>query len=70
MVDQVEFADIIILNKIDLVSDETRQKIRGVISQLNPSAKLVETRYSAVDPSLILNTGLFDFAKAMTHAGT
>ncbi|EGD75100.1 CobW/P47K family protein [Salpingoeca rosetta] len=69
MVDQVEFADIILLNKTDLVDGATLKRIRGVITQLNPGAKLVTTQHSRVDPSLVLNTGRFDFAQAMTHAG-
>ena len=69
MVDQVEFADIIVLNKTSLVSKKTLDTIRGVIAQLNPSAKLIETNYSRVDPTALLNVGVFDFEKAMSHAG-
>eukprot|EP00043_Microstomoeca_roanoka_P008463 m.81487 g.81487 ORF g.81487 m.81487 type:complete len:476 (-) comp14251_c0_seq1:215-1642(-) len=69
MVDQVEFANIILLNKTDLVSPTMLNRIKGVITQLNPSAKLIETRYSTVDPKTVLDTGLFDFAQAFSHAG-
>lgn len=69
MVDQIEFADIILLNKTDLVSEESLNCIKAVITKLNPVAKLIPTQYSRVDLKEILNTGLFDFEKAATSAG-
>lgn len=64
LTDQIEFADVIILNKSSEVSEEDKQKIRGVIASLNSQAEVIETDYSDVPVSKILNTGLFSFEKA------
>jgi len=64
MVEQIEFADIIILNKIDLVTPEEKKYILGIIRGLQADAKIIETTESRVDISKIVNTGLFDFEKA------
>jgi len=69
MIDQIEFADVILLNKIDLVTKDELEKIRALVHKLNPVAKILETTYSKVDPKLLINTGLFDFEKAHMHAG-
>ena len=67
LVDQIEFADTIVINKIDLVSPDQLALVRKVVKALNPSARLIETRQSDVPLSEVLNTGRFDFAKAHTH---
>lgn len=64
MVEQIEFADIIILNKIDLVNEEEKKYILGIIRWLQADAKIIETTESKVDISEIVNTGLFDFENA------
>lgn len=69
LVDQIEFANIILLNKSNEVSAEHRQKMKGVIKALNPDAKCIETNYSDVALSDVLNTGLFDFEKASQSPG-
>ncbi|GAB1217513.1 hypothetical protein ATERTT37_006752 [Aspergillus terreus] len=69
MVDQIEFADVIIVNKIETVRDETRTRIRSILQLLNPAAKVLETSYSRVDVKEILDTGRFDFLKAASGAG-
>jgi len=69
LVDQIEFADIILLNKSDEVSPENRKKIVGVIKALNTEAKVIETNYSNVPLNDVLNTGLFDFEKASQAPG-
>jgi G3E family GTPase len=69
MVDQIEFADIIILNKLDTCSGEKANKICEILYGLNKKAKIVGTTYSAVDLKEIMNTGLFSMEKAMTSAG-
>jgi G3E family GTPase len=48
LVDQIEFADVILLNKVDLVTDEQRLLVRNLIHRLNPDAKIIETRKSTV----------------------
>lgn len=59
LVNQIEFANVIIINKIDLLSGEQRRMLRKMIGSFNPQARLLETSYSKVDLSQILNTGLF-----------
>ena len=50
LTDQVEFANVIILNKIDLVSEEHLGILRGTLQKLNPGAQIVETNFSEIDP--------------------
>jgi len=64
LTDQIEFADMIILNKVSEVSAEDKQKIIGVIKSLNAEAEIIETDYSDVPLNKVVNTGLFDFEKA------
>jgi len=64
LTDQIEFANVIILNKVADVSTEEKQKIRGIIATLNAEAEVIETNYSDVPINNIINTGLFDFEKA------
>ena len=69
LTDQVEFANVIVLNKVDAVSEEHLGILRSTLKKLNPNADLVETNFSKVDPKRILNTGLFDFEEAEASAG-
>ena len=69
LTDQVEFANVIILNKADLVTPESIGVLKTVIQKLNPGAKIIESSYSKVDPTEILNTGLFNFEEAEQSAG-
>ncbi|EAL84907.1 CobW domain protein [Aspergillus fumigatus A1163] len=57
MVDQIEFADVLIINKIETVDENTRARIRRLLKTLNPEAKVLETSYSRVDVKEILDTG-------------
>ena len=68
LTDQVEFANVIILNKTDLVDAEHLGVLKSAIKKLNPSAKIIESTYSKVSPKKILNTGLFDFETAEQSA--
>ena len=69
LVDQIEFADVILLNKLDMVAAEQADKIREVLKSLNKNAKIIGCKYSKVDVREILNTGLFDMEKAVTSSG-
>jgi len=69
MVDQVEFATVIVLNKVDLVSPETLERVRRTVTALNPSAKLVYASFSAVDPIELLNTESFSMDEASQAPG-
>ncbi|TCR83846.1 GTP-binding protein [Rhizobium sp. BK376] len=67
LVEQIEFADVVILNKIGTATSEQRDAARKIIVGLNPDARLIETDFGTVDPKAILGTGLFDIAEAETH---
>ena len=69
LTDQVEFANVIILNKADLVSKEDLAFLKAAIQKLNPTARFIETSFSKVKPTDILNTGSFDFDTAQESAG-
>jgi G3E family GTPase len=69
LIDQIEFSDVILLNKRECVSKETLDSCTRLLNALNPGAKVVPTSYSKVDLRLILNTGKFNFDKAATSAG-
>ena len=69
LTDQVEFANVIVLNKTDLVSAEHLGVLRSAIKKLNPGAKIIEASFSKVNPKEILNTGLFNFQEAEQSAG-
>ena len=69
LTDQIEFANVILLNKTDLVSDTDLKVLKALIAKLNPTAKIYQTLFGEINPSLILNTGLFDFESASDGAG-
>ncbi|HHP7242649.1 MAG TPA: GTP-binding protein [Cyclobacteriaceae bacterium] len=69
LTDQIEFANVIILNKTDLVTSEQLGILKAAIHKLNPSAKIIESIFSKVAPKEILNTGLFNFEEAEQSAG-
>jgi len=69
LTDQIEFANVIILNKKDLVDAKTVGLLKASIQKLNPSAKIITSDFSKVNPKEILNTNLFNFEEAQTSAG-
>ncbi|KAH3675398.1 hypothetical protein OGATHE_001738 [Ogataea polymorpha] len=69
MVDQIEFCDVIILNKTSGISKKKIADIEKIVHQLNPVAKVYKTDYCKIDLKHIFNTGLYDFEKATTSAG-
>ncbi|HFE5157601.1 TPA: GTP-binding protein [Staphylococcus aureus] len=69
LIDQVEFCDVLIINKIDLISEEELAKLEKVLSALQPIAKIIKTTNSEVDLKEVLNTQRFDFEKASESAG-
>ena len=60
LVDQIEFADVLLLNKTDLVSEKTCATVETLLRRLNPSAKVVRTTHGVVELDAVLATGLFD----------
>lgn len=69
IIQQLEFCDIVLLNKVDEVSAEELAKVKAVIKELQPVAKIIETNYSQVDLESILDTNMFDFERSATSAG-
>ncbi|HMO07329.1 MAG TPA: zinc metallochaperone GTPase ZigA [Paracoccaceae bacterium] len=67
LTDQIEFADVVILNKVTDAGPERADAARKIIRALNPDARLIETDHSRVDPDAIFDTGLFDFDRAQEH---
>ena len=67
LTDQIEFADVVILNKVSDAGPERTDAARKIIRSLNADAKIIETDHSDVAAQEILNTGLFDFEKAHEH---
>jgi G3E family GTPase len=67
LTDQIEFADIVVLNKVGAAGPERADAARKIIRSLNADAKIIETDYSDVPAKDILHTGLFDFEKAHEH---
>ena len=69
LTDQIEFANVIIINKCDLVIKSDLGILKSIIHKLNPTAKIIETIHSKVDISEIINTKLFNFEEAEQNAG-
>ncbi|MBD3788138.1 MAG: GTP-binding protein [Sphingomonadales bacterium] len=67
LTDQIEFADVVVLNKITEAGPDRTARARQIIKALNPDARLIETDFSKVDPGDIFDTGLFDFDRAQEH---
>lgn len=68
LTDQVEFCDVLIVNKIDMLDDAQKTTLRKVLKWLQPTAKYIETNQWVIAPSDIINTGLFDFDTASQSA--
>ncbi len=69
LTDQLEFANVILINKTDLVPRERVQELEAVIRKFNTEAKIIKTAHSQVPLPEILNTGLFDYATTSQSAG-
>ncbi|HUN95218.1 MAG TPA: zinc metallochaperone GTPase ZigA [Bradyrhizobium sp.] len=67
LVEQIEFADVIVLNKIDDASPGQREAARKIIRALNPEAEIIEANHSQVPFDRVLDTGRFNFEKAEQH---
>ncbi|MEO1471437.1 MAG: GTP-binding protein, partial [Pseudomonadota bacterium] len=67
LTDQMEFADVVILNKVDDATPAQVDAARKIIRSLNADATIIETNHSDVPAGRILDTGLFDFEKAHEH---
>lgn len=69
LIDQIEFADVLVVNKLDLISAEKAEELKAVLRRLNLDARIIGTRYSKIDPNEVLNTKRFDLERASQSAG-
>lgn len=69
LIDQIEFCDVLILNKCDRVGEKELEELELVLRSLQPRAKIVRSEFGRIKPSDIMNTGLFDFDEASQSAG-
>lgn len=69
LVDQIEFADVIILNKTDLVTREQLERVTAIIKGLNPQAELVNSSFGKVPLAQVLDTGRFSMEQAQEAPG-
>ncbi len=69
LISQIEFANVLIMNKMDLVSDVEKNRLMGILKKLNPKAKIIESKKSQIDVAEILNTKTFNFEEAMNNPG-
>ena len=67
LTEQIEFADVVVLNKVSDASLAQRDAAMKIVKALNPEARLIETDHSTVEPDAIFDTGLFDFERAHLH---
>ena len=69
LIEQIEFCNVIVLNKVDDVTEEQLNIVKTVIKKLQPTAKIIETNYAKVDVKEIMDTNNFDFEKITSSAG-
>ncbi|MYE19863.1 MAG: GTP-binding protein [Rhodospirillales bacterium] len=69
LIDQIEFADVIVLNKLDLVSIDQAREVEAIVKALNPGAKVLMATRGRIPLESVLDTGLFDYEKAASSAG-
>ena len=69
LVEQVEFCDVLLLNKCDLVDEDTLEKVESTLEVLQPRAEIIRTEHGRIDPDDILETDRFDFEEASQSAG-
>jgi G3E family GTPase len=69
LVEQVEFANVLVISKLDLVGHEDMGRLEGMLRHLNPDARIVHASHGRVPLDAVLGTGLFDFEKAAQAPG-
>jgi G3E family GTPase len=69
LVDQVEFADVLVINKVDRVQPERLGQLEALLRKLNPTAQIIRTSYGQVPLDQVLHTGRFDFQRAQQSPG-
>ncbi|MDG0790006.1 GTP-binding protein [Cohnella ginsengisoli] len=69
LIDQIEFCDVLLLNKCDMLDADSLDELEKVLRALQPTARFIRATDGRVEPAAILNTGLFDFERASQSAG-
>lgn len=69
LIDQVEFCDVIVLNKADLIDTASCNRLQAILQRLNPRARIEIARFGQVPLAHVLDTGLFDFDAAAQAPG-
>lgn len=69
LIEQIEFCDVIVLNKLDLVAPADLERLRAILRKLNPRARMVDAEFGQVALEEVLATGLFDFEQASQAPG-
>ena len=69
LIDQIEFANVLVINKADLISASELAELTAILARLNPEARCLSVRHGRVDLKSILSTGAFDFERASQAAG-
>lgn len=69
LIEQIEFCDVLVLNKIDLISEPERERLMAILNSLNPRARIETAEFGKVSLDRVLNTGLFDFEEASRAPG-
>lgn len=69
LIDQIEFCDVLVLNKVDLIDKPQQEKLMAILHSLNPRARIVVSQFGQVPLNQVLNTGLFDFDAASQAPG-
>lgn len=69
LVDQVEFSDVILINKADLVTSDALAKLQGILRCLNPQAEIIAIENGQIELAKVLNTGRFSFERAQQAPG-
>ncbi|QFY77685.1 GTP-binding protein [Alcaligenes faecalis] len=69
LIEQIEFCDVLVLNKIDLINEPERERLMAILNSLNPRARIETAEFGKVPLDRVLNTGLFDFEEASRASG-
>ena len=69
LIEQIEFYNVLVLNKVDLITPEEQQSLMAILQALNPRARIEISEFGRVPVNRVLQTGLFDFEEASQAPG-
>ncbi len=69
LVDQIEFCDVLVVNKTDLITEDEQRTLKAMLHSLNPRARIITSHFGNVPLDQVLDTGLFDFDQAAQAPG-